>query len=86
MLLGWWKDQNLKGRHLWPGINLSNGAAGGTTDETVNKIMVTRGMLPESPGVIHWSIGQLVNSPDMLKAIARGTVQKQGTGACLTVA
>ena len=34
--------------------------------------MVTRGMLPESPGVIHWSIGQLVSSPDMLKAIAEG--------------
>ena len=72
VLLGWWKEQNLKGRHLWPGINLSNGAAGGTTDETVNKIMVTRGMLPESPGVIHWSIGQLVSSPDMVKAIAVG--------------
>ena len=22
VLLGWWKDQNLKGRHLWPGINI----------------------------------------------------------------
>lgn len=72
VLLGWWKDQNLKGRHLWPGINLSNGAVGGATDETVNKIMVTRGMLPESPGVVHWSIGQLVSSPDMVKAIAGG--------------
>ncbi len=72
VLLGWWKDQNLKGRHLWPGIDLSDGAPGGTTDETVNKIMVTRGMLPESPGVVHWSIGQLVSSPDMLKAIAEG--------------
>lgn len=72
VLLGWWKDQNLKGRHLWPGINLSNQTAGGAADETVNKIMVTRGMLPESPGVIHWSIGPLVNSPDLVKAIAEG--------------
>jgi uncharacterized protein YbbC (DUF1343 family)/uncharacterized lipoprotein YddW (UPF0748 family) len=72
LLLGWWKDQNLKGRHLWPGIDLSDGAVGGATDETVNKLMVTRGMLPESPGVIHWSIGPLVSSPDLLKAIAEG--------------
>ena len=28
VLLGWWKDQNLKGRHLWPGINLSNQSRG----------------------------------------------------------
>jgi len=77
VLLGWWKDQNLKGRHLWPGINLSNQAAGGAADETVNKIMVTRGMLPESPGVIHWSIGPLAGSPDLVKAIAEGPYSKK---------
>ena len=34
--------------------------------------MITRGMLPESPGVVHWSIGPLVKYPELLKAIFEG--------------
>jgi len=76
VLLGWWKDENLKGRHLWPGISIGLSPASRATDETVNQIMVTRGLLPESPGVIHWSIGPLVNSPGLVKAVADGPYRR----------
>lgn len=66
VLLGWWKSENSKKRHLWPGLNIASGS-----DETINQIMITRGMFPENPGNIHWSIAPLVNDstmgPELLK-------------------
>jgi uncharacterized protein YbbC (DUF1343 family)/uncharacterized lipoprotein YddW (UPF0748 family) len=77
VLLGWWKEQNLRGRHLWPGINIGLQPASRAADETVNQIMITRGLLPESPGVVHWSIGPLVRSPELVKAVADGPYRRQ---------
>ncbi len=77
VLLGWWNDQNLKGRHLWPGISIGLQPVSRAADETVNQIMITRGLLPESPGVIHWSIGPLVNSPELVKAVAEGPYRRK---------
>lgn len=76
ILLGWWQEQNLKKRHLWPGISIGLQPVSRAVDETINQIMVTRGMLPESPGVIHWSIGPLVSSPELLRAVADGPYRK----------
>ncbi len=72
LLLGWWKGENLKGRHVWPGISIGRQQSDKATDETINQIMIARGMLPESPGVVHWSIGSLVYSPRLTKAVAGG--------------
>ena len=72
VLLGWWNEENTKGRHVWPGINIGIQPVSRAIDETINQIMIARGILPQSPGVIHWSIGPLVNSPDLIKAIAEG--------------
>jgi uncharacterized lipoprotein YddW (UPF0748 family) len=72
VLLGWWQQENTMQRHLWPGINVSGvkkterGA-----DEIENQIMISRGMTPLSPGVVHWSIGPLVAN-DSLKIRLRG--------------
>ena len=77
VLLGWWKEQNLKGRHLWPGINIGLQPAARAADETVNQIMITRGLLPESPGVVHWSIGPLVRTPELVKAVAEGPYKRK---------
>lgn len=76
VLLGWWESENLKDRHLWPGINVGLGGDEKNADETVNQIMITRGMLPESPGVVHWSIGPLLKSSLVTKAIAEGPYAK----------
>ncbi len=76
VLLGWWKEQNLTGRHLWPGISIGLQPPSRAADETVNQIMVTRGIVPESPGVIHWSIGPLMNTPGLAEAVARGPYRR----------
>jgi uncharacterized protein YbbC (DUF1343 family)/uncharacterized lipoprotein YddW (UPF0748 family) len=77
VLLEWWKTQNLKGRHLWPGISIGRQPVDKASDEAINEIMVARGILPESPGVVHWSIGSLVSSPLMTKAIYEGPYKRK---------
>ena len=76
VLLGWWAGENRKGRHFWPGISIYRGENGELgVDEVLNQIMITRGMLPQSPGVIHWSIAPLQN-PELIEAIHAGPYKK----------
>ncbi|MFC2124210.1 exo-beta-N-acetylmuramidase NamZ domain-containing protein [Bacteroidota bacterium] len=77
LLLGWWDKENKKGRHIWPGMSVGRYRGDQGIDETINQIMVTRGMLSESPGEVHWSIGPLVSSPNLVKAIAEGPYKRQ---------
>lgn len=77
LLLGWWSSENTKGRHLWPGISLSRHPVEKAADETINQIMIARGMVPASPGVIHWSIGPLASSPGLVRAIAEGPYKRR---------
>ncbi|MES2882145.1 MAG: family 10 glycosylhydrolase [Bacteroidota bacterium] len=69
LLLGWWRDENTKGRHLWPGINVGNDTSAKNVNEILSQVMITRGMLPQSKGVIHWSIGQVYKNANMAKAL-----------------
>jgi len=77
VLLGWWSSENKKGRHLWPGINIGRFSGDKAIDETISQIMISRGMLPQSPGVVHWSIGPLVFNPLLSEAIAEGPYEKE---------
>ena len=77
VLLGWWKSQNYKNKHLWPGISIGRLEGEKAIDETLNQIMITRGMLEESPGIVHWSIAPLVHSPELTEAIAQGPYAQQ---------
>jgi hypothetical protein len=77
VLLGWWNTENVKGRHLWPGISIGRQQGDKAADEAINEIMIARGMLPESPGVVHWSIGSLQYSPSLTKAISEGPYKRQ---------
>jgi len=77
VLLNWWKGENKKDKHLWPGMNIGNKDVDKAIDETINQIMITRGMLSEAPGAVHWSIGSLVSSPELAKAISEGPYKKQ---------
>jgi uncharacterized protein YbbC (DUF1343 family)/uncharacterized lipoprotein YddW (UPF0748 family) len=76
VLLGWWSDENKKGRHLWAGMNIGRQSGREAIDETINQIMITRGILKQNTGHIHWSIGPLVRNPDLLEAIYQGPYQK----------
>lgn len=72
VLLGWWSGENTFNRHLWPGISVGRDTSARTTTETFNQIMISRGMLPESPGVIHWSLSSVTKNPNMGKMLIEG--------------
>ncbi len=77
VLLGWWKDENTKGRHLWPGISVGRDTSINTVNETLNQIMISRGMTPESMGVVHWNIASVMKNPNMAKALLDGPYKKE---------
>jgi uncharacterized lipoprotein YddW (UPF0748 family) len=77
VLLGWWKDENKRNRHLWPGISVGRDTSAKTVTETLSQIMISRGMVAQSPGVVHWSISSVTNNPNLSKALIDGPYQKQ---------
>ncbi|MBO3098296.1 glycoside hydrolase family 10 protein [Gelidibacter pelagius] len=77
ILLGWWQTENTQNRHLWPGIRIDYGGDADNVDETINQIMLTRGMVAESKGTAHWSISPLLKYPNLSKALVNGPYRKQ---------
>ncbi|WP_244183328.1 glycoside hydrolase family 10 protein [Polaribacter sejongensis] len=77
VLLNWWIGENTKERHLWPGMSIGRKKGEEAIDETINQIMITRGMTSKSPGTVHWSIAPLIDSPELTEAIFNGPYKKQ---------
>lgn len=77
VLLGWWQQENTHQRHLWPGMNVGRGGDDANIAEVTNQIMITRGMVPESKGAIHWSISSLTRNPRVPESLIKGPYQKQ---------
>lgn len=77
ILLGWWKNENLKGRHFWPGINIDRENNDTNTLEVINQIMTVRAMLTESPGNVCWSAGPILNYKELADAVVNGPYKKQ---------
>ena len=79
VLLGWWISENRMHRHIWPGISISEGKnPAAVTMETVNQIMVTRGMIPRAPGTILFSVkGLLSPSNSLSKVLTDGPYSQQ---------
>lgn len=48
VLLRWWSEQNVKGRHLWPGINLTE--PGGTKPRASSEVLEQIGLVRNRPG------------------------------------
>ncbi len=59
VLLGWWVDQNTQGRNIWPGLFTSKIKDEADALENFSQIMITRGMVPEGPGNVHFSMKAL---------------------------
>lgn len=73
VLLGWWQNENTLQRHLWPGISIGtdkNGIA--NNQEVLSEIMISRGMLPKSQGIVHWHISSLTKNPSLTQALREG--------------
>ncbi len=77
VLLGWWKNENLKNRHFWPGINIDRENNELNNSEVINQIMIVRGMLPDSPGNLFWSVGPILTNKELSDAIVNGPYKKQ---------
>ncbi|MFL9481946.1 glycoside hydrolase family 10 protein [Chitinophagaceae bacterium LWZ2-11] len=76
VLLGWWSGENTLKRHLWPGISVGRDTTAKNAIEVINEIQIARGMLPESRGVVHWSIASLTKNPTLAKALLEGPYRK----------
>ena len=75
VLLGWWNAENTKHRHLWPGMSVGDTSAKGVV-ETMSQIQITRGMLPESNGAIHWSISSVIRNTKLATALIESSYKK----------
>lgn len=77
ILLGWWEKENIRRRHLWPGISLGRDTSMRNVEETLNKIMVSRGMLGQNPGLVHWHISSVTGNPNMARALLSGPYRQE---------
>ena len=71
VLLGWWVRENVRGRHLWPGMIIGKRTDEKGADEIVNQIMIARGLVPDAPGHIHFSMKTLLKDDTALAAALR---------------
>ncbi len=72
--LGWWIEQNVKGRHLWPGMAPSRVRRPGQVDgqppeEILRQILVTRGQ-PGASGHVHFNAQALLRNPILTDLLA----------------
>lgn len=72
VLLSWWKGENWKNRHLWPGVSIGRFEGEKRVDEVLNKVMINRAFLDDSPGMVHWSIQPLVEDSALVEALKMG--------------
>lgn len=69
VLLGWWEGENNMQRHLWPGMSVGRDSSAKNVNEIMSQIQITRGMLPNSMGAVHWNISSLTKNPKMAAAL-----------------
>ena len=77
VLLGWWAQENTKNRNLWPGLSIGGSRREGGSAETINQIMVTRGIVPKGPGNVMFSMKTLMGETSELAAeLVKGPYSK----------
>lgn len=76
-LLKWWESENTMRRHLWPGVNTVGKRTAEYSTEIVNQIAEMRNIVPESKGIVHWSLAGLIKNPTMTRAIVDGPYQNK---------
>jgi uncharacterized lipoprotein YddW (UPF0748 family) len=72
-LLRWWAAQNVKGRHLWPGLNDYEVGRGWKAGEIVDQIRLTREQRG-ADGEVHWDMRKALMCPNGLDAALEHTV------------
>ena len=73
-LLDWWNGENVRHRHIWPGMNSLNAGEKWPATEIVNQINATRRYA--DAGQIHWSVMALMKKPALEAALARDSYRQ----------
>jgi uncharacterized lipoprotein YddW (UPF0748 family) len=68
VLLNWWTQQNVKGRHLWPGLSAANVGEKWGPDEIARQIKLTRSQ-PGSGGEIFYHLRNLADNPALANVV-----------------
>ncbi|MDR3377371.1 MAG: family 10 glycosylhydrolase, partial [Verrucomicrobiae bacterium] len=68
-LLGWWNAQNVRHRHIWPGMNTLKTDESWSPAEIANEIALTRDYA--NPGHIHWSVTALMKNAALDAVLTR---------------
>jgi uncharacterized lipoprotein YddW (UPF0748 family) len=69
VLLNWWRDQNVAGRGLWPGVATERIGPSRPASEIVRQVALTRNQ--PGGGQIHWDINSLMNDQGGIVALLR---------------
>ena len=67
-MLNWWTQQNVKGRHLWPGLNAANVGEKWGPDEIARQIKVMRTQ-PAARGEIFYHLRNLTDNRALTDAV-----------------
>jgi uncharacterized lipoprotein YddW (UPF0748 family) len=73
-LLDWWNSENVRHRHIWPGMNSLNVGEKWPPSEIVNQINATRRFA--DGGQIHWSISALMKNTALDAALQHDSYQQ----------
>lgn len=76
-LLNWWQSENTMKRHLWPGLNTVEVRSPDRPAEIRNQIEISRQILKNDAGEIHWSIAGLTKNANMLPALKSGPYKEK---------
>jgi uncharacterized lipoprotein YddW (UPF0748 family) len=76
-LLNWWKSENTMNRHLWPGLNTVEIKAPDRPAEIKNQIEISRQVLGNDAGEVHWSVAGLTKNANMLPALKNGPYREK---------
>ncbi len=76
-LLNWWKSENTMNRHLWPGLNTVEIKTSDRPTEIKNQIEISRQVLGQDAGEVHWSIAGLTKNANMLPTLKNGPYKEK---------
>lgn len=70
VLLKWWEEQNVKGRHLLAGLDSTKANGKWEAQEIVDQIRLLRGQLGAS-GHVHWDMTSLMRNHGLVSALEK---------------
>ncbi|MFC4688446.1 glycoside hydrolase family 10 protein [Epilithonimonas pallida] len=77
LLLQWWSEENIKGRHLWPGLNTVAIKSPNPVAEIAGQIDVSRQILKKDAGAVHWSIAGISKNYSMQQELKANSYKEK---------